>query len=815
MTVEEWSGRAASPAPRRVLWTLAVAMGSAVACLLAPLALNAPSADASPYIHAHRGGTLKTERGKQRPLYPEASRAAYRDAARRGFVLEMDTRLTKDGRAVLMHDPDLDRTTDCAGPVSAMTLGKLRRRCRIDLLGTEGNSRRLRPRDKRRARVPTLAGIVRMARRAGARINVEINDYPGEPGYDAGAAEAHAREVMRVLRAQRFPPDRLIVQSFLPANLQPFLDSGHFDSSETALLTLAGLNEIGPQVADGIGADYVSPQWPVSRATIRDAHDRGLRVVPFTLNRAGQVRSATRRGVDAVISDDPRRARRAARAASPRPPRIPPPPSHKACRASRASNVAPPIHSFHRGKGSIRVFALQYKQELANVVSYRSFRTKIECMIRRYVKPRLSKRHPNLVALTEDVGLMTLATGSRGAPTRELFADPGAIPGCENVPPPCGVAVAIGTLSAAYREQEEAYADRFGELPAFAKTFVAGTDTFARGWMQAFSDLARRYGVYILGSNNQTAFRESLDGEEIATFADPDVKRPRSAFVATSPEVYNEAFLWAPRNLTRDGPPMLRNVAAANKKVPLTPIEQLIQLTPGPSHGPDAVENVRPYRIPGSRARIAFATSLPAFVYGTAFGEPMPEGENPCADTATHYMHCLERLGANVVMQDEANPGRWATPPGSWQPLGWMGSTWRAVADPAVSFDYNVTPHMVGNLADLVFDGQTAITQRGLRGPRRGKHAGRRCHYVGNARLQTGPPENDPAGERVYAGGKREFLGLAPWVAPDGPRERLRRIGSALAPGSGKARENDYLETAVIADLTFPPDPRRVNCLRR
>ena len=28
--------------------------------------------------------------------------------------------------------------------------------------------------------------------------------------------------------------------------------------------------------------------------------------------------------------------------------------------------------------------------------------------------------------------------------------------------------------------------------------FVAATDTFARGWMQVFSDVARRHGVYIL-----------------------------------------------------------------------------------------------------------------------------------------------------------------------------------------------------------------------------------------------------------------------------------------------------------------------------
>jgi hypothetical protein len=134
-----------------------------------------------------------------------------------------------------------------------------------------------------------------------------------------------------------------------------------------------------------------------------------------------------------------------------------------------------------------------------------------------------------------------------------------------------------------------------------------------------------------------------------------------------------------------------------------------------------------------------------------------------------------------------------------------MGSTWRAAADPTVSFDYNVTPHMVGNLADLPFDGQTAITQRGLRGPKRGAES---CNYVGDSSFLG----SDPAAYRPYAGPKREFLALAPWAARDGSRERLRAVGDALAPGSGSPRENDYLETAVIADLPFPPDPRRPNC---
>ena len=46
---------------------------------------------------------------------------------------------------------------------------------------------------------------------------------------------------------------------------------------------------------------------------------------------------------------------------------------------------------------------------------------------------------------------------------------------------------------------------------------------------------------------------------------------------------------------------------------------------------------------------------------------------------------------------------------------------------------------------------------------------------------------------------------VAPWI--------LTLIGAALAPGSHNKLENGYLETALIADLTFPADASRQSCL--
>ncbi len=409
---------------------------------------------------------------------------------------------------------------------------------------------------------------------------------------------------------------------------------------------------------------------------------------------------------------------------------------------------------------------------------------------------------PNVVSFNEDVGLATLATGTRGAAARTLFGEPGS-PGCESEGVPCGALAALGAITTAYAPQLAAYQARFPAMTGLSQAFVAATDTLVRGFMGTFSLMAKRYKLYILGSTDVAPFAQSSDLVDVATFRDPDLPQSTSVYVATSPNVYNEVFMWGPKDVRSSGPDVLRNVVASNRKVPLVPLEQELGFVPGPASGPEALANLTPYTLPHTRAKLGFATSLPAFVYG----EP-PPGTDPCSDTSQYYMRCLNELGANVVIQDEANiGGRWTGPDGNgieqWQPLSWMASTDRAVSDPSVHFAYDVDPMMVGNLADLDSDGQSAITQRGgLPGPG--------CHYIGNS---TFIASEDQIQFQRYAGDRTTFLALAPWVAPDASRESLRGIGAQLAAGSHSALENDYLETAIVADLPVPPDPNRPGCV--
>ena len=70
-----------------------------------------------PRAIAHRGA------GK---LAPENTLAAFRHGASFGYrMFEFDVKLSGDGASVLLHDATLDRTTNGAGRLDALTLGQI------------------------------------------------------------------------------------------------------------------------------------------------------------------------------------------------------------------------------------------------------------------------------------------------------------------------------------------------------------------------------------------------------------------------------------------------------------------------------------------------------------------------------------------------------------------------------------------------------------------------------------------------------------------------------------------------------------------
>jgi glycerophosphoryl diester phosphodiesterase len=273
----------------------AVAGLAAVATLLAA----APAAGA-PLIHAHRGGSYVAGV----PTYPENTMPGFRNAAREGYVLELDAKLTRDRVPVAFHDATLDRTTPCRGRIDEITLEQLKESCPVDVLGRPGIPLPTRP-AMPTVPIPTVAEVLAFARREGAFVNLEIKNRTADPDFDR--TPAFANRVMDVVLASGFPRSRLIIQSFWPPDLA--IADSRMPGVPQSILTRFQENDVSPAGAAAARYEWVSPAWPVDQAFVSEAHGFGLRVVPYTLNTPANVRTAAGLGVDAVITDDPEMAR--------------------------------------------------------------------------------------------------------------------------------------------------------------------------------------------------------------------------------------------------------------------------------------------------------------------------------------------------------------------------------------------------------------------------------------------------------------------------------------------------------------------------
>jgi glycerophosphoryl diester phosphodiesterase len=213
-----------------------------------------------PLVVAHRGASIEQ---------PENTIEAFEAAIDAGAdAVEFDVRMTADGHAVVMHDPEVSRTTDGTGLVSEMTLEEIR------TLG-----------------VPTLEETLRcLSGRAAA--DIEIKNLPGEPGFTP-EREAAVEATIDTLDAVSFP-GQVIVSSFNPASI-------------------AHSRALRPDVPTGLLTEY---EVDAEEALVRAASDGHPWVLPFVL----KVLEASDGFADRVhaggallgvwIADDPETARR-------------------------------------------------------------------------------------------------------------------------------------------------------------------------------------------------------------------------------------------------------------------------------------------------------------------------------------------------------------------------------------------------------------------------------------------------------------------------------------------------------------------------
>lgn len=141
------------------------ALGFALRRAAAQAAPGHPYFAGSPLLIAHRGGA---------DLAPENTLLAFRRAIEwwHADILELDVHPTRDGEAVVIHDPMVDRTTDGAGAVVRLSLDQLRG---LDAgYRFSPDSGRSFPFRGRGIGIPTLREVLEAF--PGMRVNVEIKD---------------------------------------------------------------------------------------------------------------------------------------------------------------------------------------------------------------------------------------------------------------------------------------------------------------------------------------------------------------------------------------------------------------------------------------------------------------------------------------------------------------------------------------------------------------------------------------------------------------------------------------------------------------
>lgn len=127
---------------------------------------------------------------------PENTLSAFQRALAAGVdMVELDVQLTSDGEVVVMHDPDLRRTTDGSGTVREASLEEVRRLDAGSWFGAQF----------RGERVPTLAEVLDWAR---GRVYLQIELKP----YGA-RADVLCERVVQLIRERKMQ-DQVMLLSF-------------------------------------------------------------------------------------------------------------------------------------------------------------------------------------------------------------------------------------------------------------------------------------------------------------------------------------------------------------------------------------------------------------------------------------------------------------------------------------------------------------------------------------------------------------------------------------------------------------------------
>lgn len=274
-------------------------------------------------VRSPDGFDLQGHRGA-RGLAPENTLPAFRRALELGVTtLEMDVVMAGDGTVVVSHEPwinaDICRTP-AGGRIAAhderahniyeMDYDQVASHDCGSLWHPDFPEQVLQPASKPRLRdVFDLAeAYVAVHDRAPAFYNIEVKSRPGWEETFHPAPETFVRRVLSVVAEEGLAP-RTTIQSFDPRVLEEC--NRQTAEGRVAFLVGAGGADEGEEGLAGLSfvPEIYSPHARLVDATLVAAvHDRGMTLIPWTVNDPEGMQRLIALGVDGLITDYPDRA---------------------------------------------------------------------------------------------------------------------------------------------------------------------------------------------------------------------------------------------------------------------------------------------------------------------------------------------------------------------------------------------------------------------------------------------------------------------------------------------------------------------------
>jgi len=216
--------------------------------------------------------------------------------------IELDVQMTKDGELVVIHDEQIDRTSDGKGWVKDYTLEELRR----------FNFGKAKP-QYGFVTIPTLREVYELFQDTDYVINVELKtsvvayDGSGVTKCVVGTAEPDKRcieEKVHELTVEMGMEDRVIYSSFNHASILKMQE--YVTKEKTAFLFSDGWIEV-PEYAKKHGVQALHPPLYDQKLPklVEECHEKGMKVHVWTVNEEEHALKLRDMGVDAIITNHP------------------------------------------------------------------------------------------------------------------------------------------------------------------------------------------------------------------------------------------------------------------------------------------------------------------------------------------------------------------------------------------------------------------------------------------------------------------------------------------------------------------------------